>query len=170
MQISLRRRRWIYSLPFSKLPDPTGFQSSCRQVLGAGGVGSTWLQRERERNANCGLRTRKPSEQKECKEKQVLRKVAEAKCDGGRLRQEDAREKVKLARRLASARLNTVRCGGGKAPFSHHNSSPATYAKHIIPSPHLLPTSGKKKSHSREQSEGTGGKQESKRNRKKMPR
>ena len=48
---------------------------------------------ERERNANCCLRTRKPSEKKECKEKQVLRKVAEEKCGGGRLRQEEMRER-----------------------------------------------------------------------------
>ena len=27
----------------------------------------------------------------------------------------------KIARRLASTRLNAVRCGGGMTPFSHHN-------------------------------------------------
>ena len=41
----------------------------------------------------------------------------------------------KIARRLAFARLNAVRCGGGMTPFSHHNSSQATYAKHTQSSP-----------------------------------
>ena len=62
-------------------------------------------QRERERNANCGLRTRKSSEQKKCKEKQVL-KTKGARVEKSKREEDGAGERkqmaeVKLARRFS---------------------------------------------------------------------
>ena len=68
----------------------------------------------------------------------------------------------KIACRPAFARLNAIRCGGGMTPFSHHNSSQATYVKHTQsspashiqqkekPFPEAIRTSGKKEPKERE--------------------